>query len=217
MQTMKTIFAWLLSAVCTVIILCYLSFVLPAIWANWNYAPHEGDIVFQSLPKNKLVDAIEGVTESRVSHCGIVGREDGKWVVYEAFRGGVQTTPLYSYLLRGRDYGYAVYRLKPEYQAYIPETLRCARTYMGKPYDIRYRMDDDKIYCSELIYKAYRTASNGDALGTLVQFGALNWQPYENVITYFEGGPVPLDREMITPVDLANAPQLENVYSFRFE
>lgn len=214
---MKKIAFRVVSSVCTLVILLYLSLVVPALWAYWNYAPQEGDIVFQSLPKNKLVDAIEGVTESGASHCGIVGREKDKWVVYEAFRGGVQTTPLYSYLFRGRDYGYAVYRFKPEYKKHIPETLRCARTYLGKPYDIRYRMDDDRIYCSELIYKAYFTAANGDALGDLVKFGTLNWQPYESAITYFEGGPVPLDREMITPVNLSRAPQLDKVYTFRFE
>lgn len=206
-----------ISAACTLVILGYLTLVVPALVANWNYAPQAGDIIFQSLPKNKLVDAIEGVTESAVSHCGIVGKEDGKWVVYEAFRGGVQNTPLSTYLFRGRNYGYAVYRLKPKYQVHIPETMRCVKTYLGKPYDIRYQMDDDQIYCSELIYKSYQTASYGDALGELVRFGSLNWQPHENVIKYFEGGPVPLDREMITPVDLSKASQLEKVYSFRFE
>lgn len=214
---MQTTLFRVISSACTLVIILYLATLVPVILAHWNYRPREGDIIFQSLPRNKLVDAIEGVTESDASHCGIVGWEKNKWVVYEAFRGGVQTTPLYSYLLRGRNYGYGVYRLKPEYQKYIPETLRCARTYMGKPYDIRYQMDDDRIYCSELIYKAYKTATNGDALGDLVMFGALNWQPYEGVITYFENGPVPLDREMITPINLAKARQLDKVYSFRFE
>lgn len=214
---MKQKFIYGISSVCSLVILGYFALIVPAIWANWNYQPQAGDIVFQSLPNNKLVDAIEGVTKSAVSHCGIVGNEAGQWVVYEAFRGGVQTTPLYSYLFRGRNYGYAVYRLKPEYQTHVPETLRCAKTYLGKPYDIQYKLDDERIYCSELIYKSYQTASNGEALGELVKFGSLNWQPHEDTIKYFENGPVPLDREMITPVDLSKAQQLDKVYSFRFD
>lgn len=201
---------------CGIALAAYLAVLAPAYVAYSNYEPKSGDMIFQSLPRNKLVDAIEGVTESHVSHCGIVGQKAGRWVVYEAFRGGVQTTSLHTYLFRGRGYGYAVYRLKPEYQTYVPETLRCAQTYLGKPYDIRYKLDDEKIYCSELIYKAYQQAS-GDALGQLVRFGDLNWQPHERAITYFEGGPVPLDREMITPIDLASAPQLDRVYEFNFQ
>ena len=201
---------------CGIALAAYLAALVPAYVAYSNYEPKSGDMIFQSLSRNKLVDAIEGVTESHVSHCGIVGQKAGQWVVYEAFSGGVQTTPLRTYLFRGRDGGYSVYRLKPEHQVHVPETLRCAQTYLGKPYDIRYRMDDEKIYCSELIYKAYQQAS-GDALGQLDRFGDLNWQPHESAITYFEGGPVPLDREMITPIGLSKAAQLKKVYSFNFE
>ena len=42
-------------------------------------------------------------------------------------------------------------------------------------------------------------------------------KPYESVITTIERGPVPLDRPMITPRDLAQAPQLELVLSMGFE
>lgn len=201
---------------CGIALAAYLAVLAPAYIAYVGYRPISGDVIFQSHSRNKLVDAIEGVTESRISHCGIVGREDSQWVVYEAIGSGVQVTPLGTYLFRGRAGGYSVYRLKPEHQVHVPETLRYTQTYLGKPYDIRYRMDDEKIYCSELIYKAYQQAS-GDALGQLDRFGDLNWQPHESAITYFEGGPVPLDREMITPIGLSKANQLEKVYSFNFE
>ena len=35
-----------------------------------TYSPREGDVVFQSLPRGDLVDAIEGITNSPFSHCG---------------------------------------------------------------------------------------------------------------------------------------------------
>ncbi len=94
----------------------------------------------------------------------------------------------------------------------IPAIITAARAYLGRPYDIRYRMDDEHIYCSELIYKAYRDATGG-TLGRLVKLSELKWQPFAKLIEEMEGGPPPLDREMITPRDLAAAEQLVLVYS----
>lgn len=177
-----------------------------------NYAPRDGDVIFQSLPHGPVVWAIEGVTESPYSHCGIVGTRDGQRVVYEAI-GSVRITPLKEFLWRGRGGGFAVYRLRDEHRAHIPETLRCCEKYLGRPYDIRYRLDDEKIYCSELLFKAFRDATSGEQLGDLVKFGDMDWGPYETLIRQIEGGPVPVDREMITPRDLAKARQLEPVFS----
>ena len=177
-----------------------------------KYEPREGDMIFQSLPHGPVVWAIEGVTKSPYSHCGIVGQRDDQWFVYEAYR-GVSATPLKEFLWRGRGGGFAVYRLREDHRGHIPETLRCCEKYLGRPYDIRYRLDDEKIYCSELIYKAFRDATDGQQLGDLVKFGDMNWGPYEVLIRQIEGGEVPVDREMITPRDLAKARQLEPVFS----
>jgi hypothetical protein len=184
-------------------------------WAAYagylKYEPKEGDVIFQSLPHGSVVWAIEGVTGSPYSHCGIVCSRNGQWIVYEAYR-GVSATPLRTFLLRGRGGGFAVYRLREQYRGHIPETLRCCEKYLGRPYDIRYRMDDEKIYCSELVFKAFRDATDGQQLGTLVKFGDMNWGPYETLIRQIEDGPVPIDREMITPRDLARARQLSPVF-----
>ncbi|HEV7402769.1 MAG TPA: hypothetical protein VGO11_07590 [Chthoniobacteraceae bacterium] len=45
-----------------------------------GYAPQEGDVAFQSLPHNPLIDAIEGSTASPFSHCGILHRAGAQWV-----------------------------------------------------------------------------------------------------------------------------------------
>jgi hypothetical protein len=190
-------------------------------WSAWmgyvgylRYEPQEGDVVFQSLPHGPVVWAIEGVTRSPYSHCGIVAKQGDHWVVYEAYR-GVSATPLKRFLLRGRGGGFAVYRLDSEYRSHVTATLACCQTYLGRPYDIRYRLDEEKIYCSELIYKAFRDATGGQQLGALSRFGDMHWQPYEALIRQIEGGDVPLDRKMITPVGLAQASQLKPVFSHR--
>jgi len=76
--------------------------------------------------------------------------------------------------------------------------------------DYHYDMDDAAIYCSELIYKAFRTAT-GEELGHLQKLGETPLEPYEPVIKQLEGGQVPLERLMITRAPL-RGPQLEKVF-----
>jgi len=145
---------------------------------------------------------------------GSILSRDRRWHLRLAFHHVLEVvvTPLRDYLERGRGGGFAVYRLRDEFTGHIPATLQCCRTYLGRPYDIRYRLDDEKIYCSELIYEAFRDATEGQELGSLSRFGDMDWGAYEVLIRQIEGGPVPVDRMMITPVGLARAPQLVPVY-----
>lgn len=173
-----------------------------------QYTPQEGDIVFQSLPHNPVIDAIEGCTKSPYSHCGIVVRNKRGWWVLEAI-GPVQEGPLTRWIAQGRDRQFAVYRLKAEHQPQVSAMIEAARKFLGRPYDIQYELDDAKIYCSELIYKAW-LATTGEKMGETVKLGDLNWKPHEPVIRTITNG-LPLERVMITPRDLATAKQLEPV------
>jgi len=181
--------------------------VASAFSAN-QYTPQEGDIVFQSLPHNPVIDAIEGCTGSLYSHCGIVVKNKRGWWVLEAI-GPVQEGPLTRWIAQGRDRQFAVYRLKDEHQPKVSAMIEAARKFLGRPYDIQYELDDAKIYCSELIYKAW-LAATGEKMGKTVKLGDLNWKPHEPVIRTITNG-LPLERLMITPRDLATARQLEPV------
>lgn len=176
-----------------------------------GYEPQEGDIAFQSLPHNPLIDAIEGATDSPFSHCGILHRAGTAWMVIQAI-GPVKETTLSDWVAQARDEKYTVYRLKEAYRAKIPAFIAAAQSYKGRPYDIHYDMDDTAIYCSELIYKAFDKAT-GEKLGHLQTLGELNWRPHEAVIKQIEGGKVPLERKMITPRSMSEAEQLERVYA----
>jgi len=169
----------------------------------------EGDILFQALD-GRLCALIEGATGSRYTHCGlVVRRADGSLAVLEAI-GPVQETPLLDWIRRGRGHAFDAYRLREPYRNRIAAFVAACRAYCGRPYDSRFRMDDEAIYCSELIYKGFQRAT-GEALGTLVRVRDLSWQPHEEEIRDLEGGPVPLDRELITPRDLARARQLDRI------
>lgn len=188
----------------------------PVTWAYWSYEPEEGDLLFQSLPKSLLAKMMEGATESQYSHCGIIAKRDGEWVVYEAHQ-KVRATPLLEVIFRGNRYGFAIYRLRPDKQTHIESMLDYVQQQLDKPFDVRYQMDDEELYSSELIYKAYRQASGGEALGKMVPLGQLRWKPYKETIRFFERGPVPLRREWITPKNLSKAEQLEKVFVHRID
>lgn len=190
-----------------------------SVTAQAEYQPQPGDFVFQSLPHNPLIDAIEGSSGSPFSHCGIVKRgdvtkpHDAEWVVIEAI-GPVKETRLAHWIAQGRDSAYVAYRLRAPLGEKIPAIITAAEKYKGRPYDIHYEMDDEKIYCSELLYKAVRDAT-GTKLGKIRKLGELKWQPYEKVIRQIENGGLPLDREMITPRDFSEAPELRQVFRSR--
>lgn len=181
--------------------------------AKVRYHPVEGDVLFQSLPSPPgldLVDAIEGATESPYSHCGVVVVKGGQWFVLEGMVPQVKETPLNEWLARGRS-RFTAFRLKDDQRGSIPAWIEEMRTKMGLPYDFRYQMSDEAIYCSELPYDAWLKVT-GESMGELVKLGDLKWQKYRKVIEAIEGtSEMPLERMMITPRDLAKAPQLELV------
>lgn len=200
-----------LALLCAALLAILGGFYVPAALHDYRYAPQEGDFVFQSLPPAELVRAIEGISGSKYSHVGMVVRKEGRWYVREA-AAHVADTPLFLWIVRGRGADFDVYRLRPALAPTIPAFVRASARYLGRPYDYRYSLDDEAIYCSELLYKAYYDAT-GVRLGQLRKLGELNWRPYTATIQRYEGGPVPLGREMITPYELSRAPQLEWVMS----
>ncbi|PTY01351.1 peptidase [Verrucomicrobia bacterium LW23] len=200
----------------TICIIVAVAALVAVPWLRENYfggyEPSEGDIVFHSMPLNPLTVAIEGVTQSRISHCGVVLREGGRWMVIEAMGPGVIKVPLWMWIWRGRERHLLVMRLDPLWSPRIPQFVSALQRHLGKPYDLRYRMDDEAIYCSELVYKGFREVT-GEGLGRLERLGDLNWKPHEDFIARVENGPVPVDREMITPVSLSRAPELRLVFN----
>ncbi len=162
----------------------------------------EGDIVLQDIP-GWFSGLIDRVTQSPYSHMGIVANGRHGLVVVEAI-GPVKETDLDAWIRRGKGHAVTVLRLKPELRPKIPDIVGAARGYLGRPYDALMEWDDEKLYCSELIYKAVFNAT-GVHLAPFVKLRDLNWKPYEREIREVTQGPLPLDREMVTPRDLVTS------------
>ena len=178
--------------------------------AIFNYDKKSGDLLFQSLAPNQIANMIEGSTGSRYSHCGILVLEDNNWYVLEAI-GPVKLTNYWTWINRGYEKRFDAYRIN-EISGKELQFINAAKVYIGKKYDHKYKMDDNEIYCSELLYKAFLDSFH-HTIGKIEHLGDLNWKPYTKLIETIEGGPVPIDREMITPKSISESKELTMVYN----
>jgi len=129
----------------------------------------DGDLVFQDSAGSQSA-AIRLATNSPYTHMGIVRLTSSGPMVIEAAR-TVSETPLATFLARGEQGRYAVYRLREVAPAALTKAVAQARRYIGRPYDIFFRLRPDAIYCSELPYYAFKEA--GIPIGKAERFGTL--------------------------------------------
>lgn len=122
----------------------------------------EGDLVFQDLDCGALCDAIEAVTEGYqrrdFSHVAIIIKENSRLRAIEAIGTEVRTISIDSLFQRAPNANkYLVMRLNEEYQSYCSGISKKALQYVGKKYDDRFIMNNDSLYCSELVYEVYNS------------------------------------------------------------
>jgi hypothetical protein len=117
----------------------------------------DGDIIFHTSRSAQSV-AIQKATHSRYSHMGVVFFRAGDPYVYEAIT-TVQYTPLEKWVKRGDGGHYVVKRLRDAERLLTPEAVaklrQAAAQFEGKPYDLTFAWSDERIYCSELVWKIY--------------------------------------------------------------
>ncbi|HEY2253333.1 MAG TPA: YiiX/YebB-like N1pC/P60 family cysteine hydrolase, partial [Planctomycetaceae bacterium] len=149
-----------------------------------------GDIVFQHLP-SKLGSVICDVTNSPLSHCGMIVERKDELYVIEAI-GPVRYISLKKWLKQGDKGRFMQMRVKDLGRKQLESTVEAAEVMLGRPYDIQYELDDEKIYCSELVYKAYLRGAEIE-VGAQEELGNLNWQGNEDFIRAITGGSLPLE------------------------
>ena len=116
--------------------------------------PQDGDIVFhESTTRQSPI--IKLAQHSKWTHCGIVFHIGDKAYVYEAVD-PVRYTPLKDWVARGKDGVYCAKRLKSPLSASSIEKMKTVGAkYKGKHYDTLFQWSDNRMYCSELIWKIY--------------------------------------------------------------
>ena len=162
----------------------------------------DGDLIFQTSLSEQS-KAIQLATHSKYSHCGIIYSDNGDFYVFEAIQ-PVTTTPLDKWVARGKDGHYVIKRLINADQTLTAKALqkmkREGEKFKGKNYDLTFEWSDDKIYCSELIWKVYKRATGLEIgkLEKLSDFDLTN-EVVKAKLEERYGNKIPLDEVVISP------------------
>jgi hypothetical protein len=175
---------------------------------------HEGDVVFHTSRSSQSF-AIQEATHSPYSHMGIVIVRGGRPYVFEAVS-TTRYTPLRDWLRRGAGRHYVIKRLRDADQRLTADALNrlesTSRRFEGRPYDLTFEWSDDRMYCSELVWKIYDRAL-GVQLGAMQHLRDFDLSAPEVRAKMREryGDHVPLDEPVISPVAIFSSDQLVTV------
>jgi hypothetical protein len=174
-------------------------------------AVRDGDLIFQTSRSAQSL-AVQQATGSPYSHMGIVLLKDGRPCVFEAVA-TVRYTPLRAWIARGQDGKFVVKRLR---KAPDPSTLarlhRIARGFEGRFYDSTFEWSDQRMYCSELVWKLYQRSAHLE-IGSLqhLEDFRLDDPAVQAKLRERYGSKPPLDEPVISPVAMFDSPLLETV------
>ena len=175
---------------------------------------HDGDLIFQTS-QSAQSKAIQLATHSAYSHCGILFQKKGEWRVFEAVQ-PVSETPLAAWIARGKDGKFVVKRLRDAAAVLTPPVLRKLRAageqYQGRDYDLYFGWSDERIYCSELVWKMYQQAT-GREIGQLQRLREfdLSHPAVQAKMRERYGTKLPLNERVISPVRMLESPELVTV------
>jgi uncharacterized protein YycO len=193
-----------------ILLIVIFSFLLTT---NFKQTPtyKDGDIIFQTT-SGATGKAIQLGTHSIYNHCGVLFFENNTWMIYEAVQ-PVGKISLNDFNKRGKG---IVKRLKDATTVLTPIAItklkNVFKTYENKNYDEAYNWSDDKMYCSELVYKLYFNALQIELckLRTLGDFDLSNSLVKEKLNEKYSNH-IPLNEPMVAPSDLYNSIVLDFV------
>jgi hypothetical protein len=174
----------------------------------------DGDIVFQTSQSSQSV-AVQRATGSKYSHMGMIVYRNGQPYVFEAIN-TVQYTPLDQWVARGVGRHFVAKRLRNADTLLSAAALQRLRTaagqFAGRPYDLYFGWADDRIYCSELVWKAYDRGL-GIQIGSLQKVRDFNLSDSAVKAKMREryGSNIPLAESVISPVAMFESPLLVTV------
>jgi hypothetical protein len=179
-----------------------------------NHILKNGDIIFQTSLSSQS-KAIQLATGSKYSHMGIIYRNGEKLYVYEAVQ-PVKLTNLTDWINRGEKGKFVVKRLKNSETVLIPTNIDKMKSvgdkFLNKDYDIYFEWSDDKIYCSELVWKIYKEALDIE-IGELEELRNFNLDEpiVKKKMQERYGDNIPLDEIVISPASMFSSENLKTV------
>ncbi len=172
----------------------------------------EGDIIFHTSTSSQS-KAIQLATDSKYSHVGIIFKDEkDNFIVLEAVQ-PVKYTPLKKWIARGENNHFALKRLKNADKTLTKEAIQKMKTtgekFIGTNYDLYFEWSDERIYCSELVWKIYKEALNIE-VGKLEKLSSFD---LENDVVKTKmkeryGNTIPLDENVISPAAIFDSDKL---------
>ena len=109
----------------------------------------EGDVVFIESQSSQS-PYIKVGTMSKWTHCGVVVNTPEGMKVLEASK-TVRLTPFSKFIGAAKNGNWCVRR--PDHKLSAPISYK---KYLGQPYDLEFKFDNGKMYCSELVWLIYK-------------------------------------------------------------
>ena len=170
---------------------------------------HDGDLIFQTSRSSQSL-AIQHATGSIWSHMGIITLRNGQPYVLEA-SATVRYTPLVRWVSHGVGRHFVVKRLAQAdsllTSAALAKLDSVGAGFLGRRYDLTFEWSDDRVYCSELVWKTYDRALGID-IGKLQKVRDFNLidPTVAKLMKQRYGEAVPMDEPVISPVAMFNSP-----------
>lgn len=173
----------------------------------------DGDIILQTSESSQC-EAVRIATNSKFSHCGIIFKDQDKIYVLEAVQ-PVKITPLDEWISHGKENNYLIRRLRKDT---VLDTLKIKKMktlgfqMLNKDYDLYFEWSNDKIYCSELVWKIYKEGAGIEicSLKKLKDFN-LSDPKVKKIMNERYGDNVPFNENVVAPSQLADSKLLQTV------
>jgi hypothetical protein len=175
----------------------------------------EGDIIFHQS-NSQQSRAIKLATHSKYTHVGIIFKFNSKLQVLEAVQ-PVRLTDLERFIKRGVKRRFVIKRLK-NYDDIITSDIlnklkNTGKSFLGRNYDLYFEWSDQRIYCSELIWKMYYRVT-GIAIGELEKLKDFNLNSplVKKLMKKRYGKRIPYNELVISPISIFNSDHLVTVF-----
>ena len=156
----------------------------------------EGDIVFIESQSSQS-PYIKAGTMSKWTHCGVVVNTPEGLKVLEASK-TVMLTPFAKFIGAAKNDNWCIRRPKQKISAPINY-----HKYLGQPYDLEFKFDNGKMYCSELVWMIYKEQNIELCNPRKVSSFAMTRLPKVKKLMDMRG--ISMDQKAVAPVDIYKA------------
>ncbi|MEY4287705.1 MAG: hypothetical protein RL511_1794 [Bacteroidota bacterium] len=171
----------------------------------------DGDLIFQHSASSQST-AVQLATNSYFSHCGIIFYMEGKPYVFEAIE-PVGVRKLEDWIASGEDQKFTVYRLKDHNlsSAELTTMKSYLKTQLNKHYDLGFNWSDKELYCSELVFKAYKAIGIELCQPKFLRDFNLENPQVRKIMQQRYGSQIPYDEPMVSPGQLSESKLLYQI------